>query len=138
MSQKIFVTLPVSDLKKSIAFYTAIGFKNNPAFSDDTAACMALSDSVYVMLATHAKFRSLLPPGREIADAKAVTSVLLAIDVDSRAGVDTLVHRATAAGGTEAHPPEDHGFMYSRAVYDPDGHGWGPFWMDPKAIPPQA
>ncbi|HLL88839.1 MAG TPA: VOC family protein [Tepidisphaeraceae bacterium] len=137
MSRKIFVTLPVKDLKKSIAFYAAIGMKNNPAFSDDTAACMVLSDAIHVMLATHAKFRTIMPAGREIGDPRVTTGVLLAIDADSRAAVDAVVEKATAAGGRELHPPEDHGFMYSRAFEDPDGHGWGPFWMDPKAIPPQ-
>ena len=132
MSRMIFVNLPVADLPKSMAFYEAIGFTNNPQFTDDTAACMVLTDSIYVMLLTHDKFAQFTT--REIADAHRTAQMSLALSCDSREGVDQITAAALGAGGQEAHDPEDLGFMYSRAFWDPDGHGWGPFHMDMAAF----
>lgn len=132
MSRMIFVNLPVADLPKSRAFYEAIGFTNNPQFSDETAACMVLTDAIYVMLLTHEKFAQFTT--REIADGHKTAQMLLALSCDSRAGVDQITEAAIATGGREAHDPEDMGFMYSRAFHDPDGHGWGPFHMDMAAF----
>ncbi len=132
MSRMIFVNLPVADLPKSKAFYEAIGFVNNPQFTDDTAACMVLTDAIYVMLLTHEKFAQFT--SREIADAHRTAQMSLALSCDDREAVDQISEAALAAGGSEAHPPEDLGFMYSRAFYDPDGHGWGPFHMDMAAF----
>jgi len=128
MSKMIFVNLPVADLSKSKAFYEAIGFTNNPQFTDETAACMVLTDAIYVMLLTHEKFAQFTT--REIADGQKTAQMLLALSCDSREGVDEITQAALATGGREAHDPEDLGFMYSRAFWDPDGHGWGPFHMD--------
>jgi len=128
MSKMIFVNLPVADLPKSKAFYSAIGFTNNPQFTDDTAACMVLTDSIYVMLLTHDKYSQFTPKG--IPDSHKTAQMLLALSCDDRAGVDAITEAAIGAGGREAHDPEDLGFMYSRAFEDPDGHGWGPFFMD--------
>ena len=128
MSRMIFVNLPVADLAKSIAFYEALGFTNNPQFTDDTAACMVLTDSIYVMLLTHEKFAQFTP--RAIADAHSTAQMSLALSCEDRDGVDRIAEAALGAGGREAHEPEDLGFMYSRAFWDPDGHGWGPFFMD--------
>jgi predicted lactoylglutathione lyase len=128
----IFVNLPVADLPKAKAFYEAIGFVNNPQFTDETAACMVLTDTIYVMLLTHEKFAQFT--SREIADAHKTAQMSLALSCDDRAAVDAMSQAALAAGGAEAHPPEDLGFMYSRAFYDPDGHGWGPFHMDMAAL----
>jgi predicted lactoylglutathione lyase len=137
MATKIFVNLPVTDLKRSMAFYEAIGFKNNPAFTDDTAACMVLSDDIYVMILTHARFKDFTP--KAIADATKSTEVLLALAQESRAGVDEAVRKAVAAGGsTYAEPREHGGFMYQHGFQDPDGHIFEIFWMDPKAIPQQG
>ncbi len=133
MSKKIFVNLPVSDLSKSIAFYKALGFENNAQFTDDTAACMVWSESIYVMLLTHAKWSTFttrpIPPRES-------SQVMLALSLDSREAVDAMNEVAAAHGGTaDVNPVQDHGFMYGRDLLDPDGHSWGPFWMDPNAIP---
>ena len=128
MSRMIFVNLPVADLPRAMAFYAAIGFTNNPQFTDDTAACMVLTDSIYVMLLTHEKFSQFT--SREIADSRKTAQMLLALSCDSRDDVDRITAAALGAGGTSAHDAEDLGFMYSTGFFDPDGHGWGPFFMD--------
>ena len=128
MTKMIFVNLPVADLPKSKAFYEAIGFTNNPQFTDDTSACMVLTDAIYVMLLTHEKFAQFTT--REIPDAHKSAQMLLALSCDDRAGVDAITAAALATGGTLAHDVEDLGFMYSTGFFDPDGHGWGPFFMD--------
>ena len=131
MSKLIFVNLPVSDLGRSVAFYEAIGAQKNPMFSDDTAACMVFSDTIHVMLLTHAKFRQFTP--KRIADARETSEVLICISADSRAGVDEITGNALAAGGREPREPQDYGFMYGRSFEDPDGHIWEPMWMDLEA-----
>lgn len=129
MSRMIFVNLPVADLARSRAFYEAIGFTNEPRFSDDTAAAMVWSDSIYVMILSHAKWASFTD--RPIPPTSA-SEVSLALAMDSRAAVDAMVEAAAAHGGTaDINPAQDHGFMYGRDLLDPDGHVWGPFWMDP-------
>lgn len=129
MSRMIFVNLPVADLARSRAFYEAIGFANEPRFSDDTAAAMVWSDNIYVMLLTHAKWASFTD--RPIPPATA-SEVSLALAMDSREAVDAMTAAAAAHGGTaDINPVQDHGFMYGRDLLDPDGHVWGPFWMDP-------
>ena len=132
MPTNIFVSLPVRDLTNSIRFYEALGFKRNPQFADETAACIVISDTIYVMLATPAKFKMLTP--KEIADTTKVCHVLLSLSCESRSAVDDLIAKALAAGGLMAHEPEDYGFMYQHAFYDPDGHGWGLLWMDPATV----
>ncbi|WP_298961280.1 VOC family protein [uncultured Methylobacterium sp.] len=137
MSRMIFVNLPVVDLPASLAFYEAIGGRQNPHFSDETAACMVLSEAIHVMLLTHGKFRQFTP--RPVADARAASEVLLCLSLDGRAEIDAVVDRAVAAGGrADPGPPQDHGFMASRSVEDPDGHIWELMWMDPAAVPPDA
>ncbi len=131
MSTKIFVSLPVADLTNSKRFYEALGFKANPQFTDETSACIVISDTIYVMLLTHAKFKLFTP--KEIADTKKACHALLSLSCESRSAVVDLMAKAVAAGGAAAHEPEDHGFMYQHGFYDPDGHGWGIFWMDPAA-----
>ena len=131
MTKMIFVNLPVADLEKSKAFYEAIGFTNNPMFSDDTAACMVLSDAIYVMLLTHEKWSSFTT--KAIPDAKKSAQLMLAISLDSRAEVDRLTEIAGANGGVvDCNPLQDHGVMYGRDFEDPDGHIWEPSWMDPQ------
>jgi len=132
MPTKIFVNLPVKDLKKSMSFYDAIGFRNNPQFTDDTAACMVISDDIYVMILTEAKFKTFTP--KKIADATTSTEVLTALSRESRVDVDDIVRKAIAAGGSTYAEPKDHGFMYQHGFQDPDGHIWEVLWMDPKAI----
>ncbi len=132
MAKQIFVNLPVKNLEKSKDFYSNIGFTLNPKFSDETAACMVISDEIYTMLLTHPKFKEFTP--KEIPDANKTSEVLNALSVDNRAEVDRLVDKALQNGGTEARPAEDLGFMYVRSFNDPDGHIWEFFWMDPQAM----
>ena len=133
MPRMIFVNLPVTDLAKAKAFYTAIGFTNTAQFTDDTAACMVWSEAIHVMLLTHAKWKTFT--SRPIPPSTA-SEVLLAISLDSKAEVDAMNKAAAANGGTaDINPKQDLGFMYSRPLADPDGHVWEAFWMDPAAIP---
>ena len=126
----IFVNLPVKDLARSTAFYQAIGFEKNPAFSDDNASGMVWSDTIMVMLLTHDFWRTFTD--RAIPDATTSCQVLLAISREDRAAVDAIVEAASAAGGkADPNPGQDHGFMYGRSFEDPDGHIWEPSWMDP-------
>ncbi len=133
MTRMIFVNLPVTDLKASMAFYSALGFKNNPQFSDDTAACMVWSEAINVMLLTHTKWRTFT--SRPIPPATS-SEVLLALSCDNREAVDAMNVAASANGGTAGiNPVQDLGFMYNRSLADPDGHVWEAFWMGPVAIP---
>lgn len=137
MSKLIFINLPVKDLERSKAFYEAVGAGNNPAFSDDTAACMVFSDTIHAMLLSHGKWRQFT--SKPIVDAHANAQVLLCLSADSRDEVSRLVARASSAGGkADPTPVQDYGFMYGRSFEDPDGHIWEVMWMDPDAIPPHA
>ena len=132
MTQMIFVNLPVRDLQQSRAFLEALGAVNEPKFTDETAACMTLSESIHVMLLTHDKFSQFTP--RPIADANQGSEVLLCLSSDSRESVDSTIQRAVSAGGTaDPSPKQDYGVMYGRSVADPDGHIWEIMWMDPAA-----
>jgi uncharacterized protein len=134
MTKMIFVNLPVADLPKSEAFYEALGFTKNPTFSDDTAAAMVWSKTINVMLLTHDKWNSFTT--RPIPPAGS-SQVMLALSLDTREEVDAMNEAAAAKGGTaDINPVQDHGFMYGRDFIDPDGHIWGPFWMDMAAMPP--
>lgn len=129
MSHMIFVNLPVTDLPRAMAFYSAIGFTNEPRFTDDTAACMILTDSIFVMLLTHKKWASFtqrpIPPSD-------TSEVALAVTCEDRDAVNAMATIAGTNGGTvDINPAQDHGFMMSRSFADPDGHVWEPFWMDP-------
>ena len=136
MSKSIFVNLPVADLATSQAFYEALGFVNEPRFSDETGACMVWSDAIFVMILTHDKWRQFTD--RPIPDAGS-SEVMLAIGAASREAVDTMADAAGAAGGiADVNPGQDHGFMYSRDFADPDGHVWEPFWMDPAVASGEA
>ena len=133
MNTKIFVNLPVLDLEKSKLFYQKIGFSINPQFTDQTAACVVISDDIYAMILTHAKFKEFTP--KAIADAHKTSEVLTALSMESKDKVDATMDAALAAGGSEARSAQDLGFMYSRAFNDPDGHIWELFWMDMSAVP---
>jgi predicted lactoylglutathione lyase len=136
MSKLIFINLPVADLPKAMAFYEAVGFTNNPQFTDETGACMVFSDTIHVMLLTHEKFMSFSP--RPIAP-KEVTEVLICISADSKDDVDQTVENAGRAGGVvDPGPKQDYGFMYGRSFADPDGHHWEVMWMDMAAATPEA
>ena len=132
MSTKIFVNLPVKKLPKSMEFFTKLGFKFNSQFTDETAACMVVSDDIFVMLLTEAKFKTFTP--KEICDATKSTEVLTALSCENREKVDELVRKAVAAGGATYSDPKDDGFMYQHGFQDPDGHIWELLYMDPSAV----
>ena len=132
MTQMIFVNLPVTDLAKSKAFYEKVGFTNNPQFTDNTAACMVLSEAINVMLLTHDKWADFTP--KAIPDARSNAQVMLALSADSKNDVNGLVDKAVAAGGSaDPTPTQDFGFMFGRSFEDPDGHIWETMWMDMEA-----
>ena len=131
MSRTITISFPVKDLYASKAFYSALGFVNNAQYSDDTSAFMALSESINVMLLTHARWATFttrpIPP-------QTSSEVALNVSCASREGVDAMNRAAGAHGGAaDINPVQDHGFMYGRDFSDPDGHVWGAFWMDASA-----
>ena len=131
MAKMIFVNLPVADVARATAFYEALGFTKNEQFSNAQGASMQWTDTIAVMLLDKALFGTFTQ--KRIADAFSETTAIFALGFDDRAEVDGIVEAALASGGRELHEPEDHGFMYSRAFEDLDGHGWGPFWMDVSA-----
>lgn len=133
MSTLIFINLPVRELPASKAFYVALGYRINEQFTDDTGACVVVSDIIHVMLLTYAKFAGFTP--KPICDAKQGTEVINAMSCASRAQVDDMVRKAVAAGRSTYNEPQDHGFMYGHGYADPDGHIWEVFWMDPAAAP---
>jgi predicted lactoylglutathione lyase len=135
MAKQIFVNLPVKDLKRSMNFFDKLGFKNNPQFTDDTAACMVVSDTIFVMLLTEPKFKSFAP--KPISDA----------DEQHRGVARAFVRQPAAGRRGRPHRdeqrrqhvcgPKDYGFMYQHGFADPDGHVWEVFWMDPNGMPAQ-
>lgn len=131
MPQMIFVNLPVTDVPRARAFYQALGWTINEQFSGETGACIVVSDAICLMVLTHGQFRDLSP--KPLVDPRQGATALISLTCDTRAKVDRIAEAAIAAGGADAHPPEDLGFMYSRAFHDPDGNGFGLFWMNPSA-----
>ena len=122
MATQIYLNLPVNNLNKSVEFFTKLGFKFNPQFTDETATCMVVSEDIFVMLLTHDKFKTFTP--KEICDATKSTEVLVCLSSESRKKVDEMVRKAVAAGGTTYNEPQDHGFMYAHGFQDLDGHIW--------------
>lgn len=125
--KRIFVNLPVADLEASKAFFAALGFGFDLRFTDETAACMAVSEEIFIMLLTHGKFTQFTP--LPVADARKASEVMVALTFDSREEVDALMDKALAAGAREVRPAEDYGFMYGRSFTDLDGHIWEPVWL---------
>jgi uncharacterized protein len=132
LATKIFVNLPVKDLKKSLEFFTKLDFTFNPQFTDETAACMIVSEDIFVMLLTEDKFKTFTP--KAICDATKSTEVLVCLSAESRDKVNDMVHEAVAAGGTTYSEPQDHGFMYGHGFQDLDGHIWELIYMEPSAV----
>ena len=128
--RKLFVNIPVRDLQRSIDFFEALGFTFNAQFTDATATAMLVGEDAYFMLLTREKFASFCK--RQIGDVATTTCALYALGVESRAAVDEMVDKAVAHGGSHALDPQDHGVMYGWSFYDPDGHHWEVFWMDPS------
>ena len=133
MAKQVFINLPVIDLQKSIAFYEAIGFTNNPQFTDETAACMIWSDTIYIMLLTHDKLKQFT--SKTIVDAKTSVEVSISLSLENNDEVNAFAEKALKAGGKEPSDPQDYGFMYQRGVEDPDGHHLEVFYMDMSKFP---
>ena len=133
MAKQIFINLAVKDLPKSVDFYTALGFTNNPQFSDETGKCMVWSDSIFVMLLTHEKFASFT--SKPIADTKSAVAGLFSLSVDSVEEMNRIMAAGLSAGGTEPNEMRDYGFMQQRTVEDFDGHTWEVFYMDMSKLP---
>ena len=133
MATSLFLNLPVKELDRSVRFFTALGFSFNPQFTDETATCMIVSDTIYVMLLTEERSRTFIP--NELSDARKSTEVLIGLSRETREEVDEIVRRALASGGNTYNEPTDHGFMYIHGFQDPDGHIWEVFHMDPSAVP---
>lgn len=132
MATKIFVNLPVKDLDKTIEFFTKLDFKFNPQFSDENAACMIVSEDIFIMLLVEEFFKKFTKNG--ISDAFNSTEVILALSADSRKEVDEMVNKAVAAGGKTPNEKQDQGFMYGWGFQDLDGHLWEVGFMDPSEI----
>jgi predicted lactoylglutathione lyase len=128
MSTKIFVNLPVHDLKQSIEFFTKLDFTFNPQFTDETATCMIVGENIFVMLLTRDKFKTFTP--KAICDATKYTEVLVCLSCESREHVNEVVRKAVAAGGSTYNEPQDHGFMYGHGFQDLDGHIWELIYME--------
>jgi len=133
MNQQIYVNLPVRDLTRSRAFFSALGYSFNPQFSNEQGACMVISDDIYVMLLTEPFCQTFT--SKPLADARKTTEVLICLSCASRAEVDQLVAKARAAGGTVPRASQDHGFMYQHGFEDLDGHIWELAYMDMAACP---
>ncbi|SEI55827.1 hypothetical protein SAMN04487995_1348 [Dyadobacter koreensis] len=133
MAKQIFINLAVTDLNRSMEFYTKMGFGNNPQFSDETGKCMVWSDQIFLMLLTHEKFTSFTT--KPIADTKSGVAGLFSLSLDSVDEVNKITEAALAAGGIEPVEIRDYGFMQQRTVEDFDGHTWELFYMDLSKFP---
>lgn len=133
MPKQIFINLPVKDIQKSMDFYTALGFSNNPQFSDDAGKCMVWSEDIFVMLLSHEKFATFAT--KPIADTKSGLAGLFSLSMDSIDEVNNLMTNGLNAGGIEPHEARDYGFMQQRTIEDFDGHTWEVFYMDMSKFP---
>ena len=132
MKTKIFVNLPVKDLNKTIDFFTKLGFKFNPQFTDENATCMIVGDDIFVMLLVEKFFKTFTK--KEISDTSKNTEVIVALSVEGRENVDQMINKAIEYGGKESREPQDHGWMYGRSFEDIDGHLWEIIYMDESAL----
>lgn len=135
MSKQIFINLAVKDPQKSMGFYTAMGFTNNPQFSDDNGKCMVWGDNIFVMIMNHEKFASFAT--KPLADTKAGLAGLFSLSVDSVEEVNRITNEALKVGGIEPNEMRDYGFMQQRTIEDYDGHTWEIFYMDMSKFPAQ-
>ena len=132
-NRKMFLNLPVTNLDKTVDFFTQLGFEFNPQFTDENGTCMLVGEDAYVMLLVEDFFKTFIK--KEIADSTTHAESIFAVSVGSREQVDDLADKALAAGGQPSNEPQDHGFMYARSFQDLDGHLWEVFHMDPEAVP---
>jgi len=133
MAKQVFINLAVKDVQKSMDFYTALGFVNNPQFSDDAGKCMVWSENIFVMILSHEKFASFAT--KPIADTKSSVAGLFSLSVESVDEVNNIIESGLKAGGTEPNEIRDYGFMQQRTIEDFDGHTWEIFYMDLSKIP---
>ena len=133
MATKIFISLPVKNLDKSMEFFKNLGFSFNPQFTDEKAACMIISDSIFAMFLTETYFKTFTK--KTISDAKTSTEVLIALDTNSRAEVQQIITKAQELGATIYSEPQEHGFMYQHSFADLDGHQWEFMYMDMTQLP---
>jgi predicted lactoylglutathione lyase len=133
MAKQIFINLAVKDLQKSMDFYAALGFTNNPQFSDATGKCMVWGDNIFVMLLSHEKFKNFT--SKPIADTKSAIAGLFSLSVDSVDEVNSMMAKGLKAGGIEPSEMRDYGFMQQRTIEDFDGHTWEIFFMDISKFP---
>ena len=134
--RQMFVNLPVKNLDETIKFFTTLGFKFNPHFTNDHAACMIIGTNNFVMLLTESMFQGFIPH-HELTDSFTNKEVVVALTLESRKAVDAMLKKAVIAGGKEYRPTEDHGWMYGRAFQDINGHVWEPFFIDRNAMSEQ-
>lgn len=132
MPTSVFINLPVTDLERAKSFYTALGYTINEQFTDEKAANIVISDTIYVMLLTREFFATFA--SKEVADTSTLAAAITSLSADSREAVDALADKALAAGGIQTNEPQDMGFMYSRSFQDPDGNLWETLWMDPSFV----
>lgn len=135
MAKQIFINLAVKDITKSMDFYTALGFTNNPQFSDDSGKCMVWSETIFVMLLSHEKFSGFTT--KPIADTKSAVAGLFSLSMESLDEVNTMMTNGLKAGGIEPSEMKDYGFMQQRTIEDFDGHTWEIFYMDMSKFPAQ-
>lgn len=133
MAKQIFINLAVKDVQKSMDFYAALGFENNPQFSDESGKCMVWSENIFVMILSHEKFSNFT--GKPIADTKTNVAALFSLSVDSTDEVQSIMEKGLAAGGIEPNEMRDYGFMQQRTIEDFDGHTWEVFYMDITKFP---
>lgn len=131
--KQVFINLAVIDLQKSMNFYTALGFSNNPQFSDDTGKCMVWSENIFVMLLSHEKFKNFT--SKPIADTKSNIAGLFSLSMGSIDEVNTTMENGLQAGWIEPNEARDYGFMFQRTIEDFDGHTWEIFCMDMSKFP---
>lgn len=132
MVTKIFINLPVKDLNNTIDFFTKLGFKFNPQFTDENATCMIVGEDIFVMLLVEKFFKTFTK--KEICDTSKDTEVIVALSVESREKVDQMINKALESGGKESREPQDHGWMYGRSFEDINKHLWEIIYMDESAL----
>jgi uncharacterized protein len=132
MTTKIFVNLPVKDLNQTIGFFTKLGFRFDPQFTDVNATCMIVNEDIFVMLLVEKFFKTFTK--KEICDTTKNIEVIVALSTESREKVDQMINKAIAAGGMESREPQDHGWMYGRSFEDINGHLWEIIYMDESAL----
>ncbi len=133
MATQIFVNLPVKDLIKTVEFFTKLGFKFNPQFTDKNATCMIISENIFVMLLVEEFFKTFTK--KEICDSSKSTEVILSLSADSKEKVNEMIIQAVKAGASTPNKPQDHGWMYVNGFQDLDGHLWEVVFMDLSKLP---